>query len=201
MASLVDMGWNVITSTSAVTVNPPDNAVSCDVVVLGGGGGGGYNYFGIGGSWASGTIETSSSLSITVGDGGTPGGVDDRPIPLPGGTSSAGSVTALGGRAGSNVNGATTQANSAAGTYTAFGETFTGGGATSYNTAGIVPGGGGGPGSAAKAGARGRVWYRWWTNPKIQNLYVGGKKVQAVYVGSKEVTAVYSGNKIVYGSA
>lgn len=201
MASLVDMGWNTITSASTVTINPPANAVSCDVVVLGGGGGGGYNYFGRGGSWASGAIETSSPLSITVGDGGTPGGADDSPMSLRGGTSSAGNVTALGGLAGSNANGYSPKANSAAGTYTAFGETFTGGGATSTNTAGIVPGGGGGAGTSAKAGARGRVWYRWWTNPKIQNLYIGGKEVQAVYVGSREVTAVYSGNKIVYGVA
>lgn len=200
MASLVDMGWNVITSTSAVTVNPHDNAVSCDVVVIGGGAGGKGNSpatlaYGNAGSWNSGTLPPAA-FTVKAGVGGERSASSHRS----GTASTAGSITGSGGSGGS-----VSVSVSNAGSYTAFGATFTGGGPAAPNSDGKVPGGGGGGSNIGSStlgyGARGQVWYRWWTNPKIQNLYIGGKEVQAVYVGSKEVTAVYSGNKLVYGVA
>lgn len=194
------MGWNVITSTSEVTVTPPDNAVSCDVVVLGGGAAGkGYSSttlgYGNAGSWNSGTLPPVA-FTAKAGVGGAGLASSYRS----GTASTVGSITGSGGSGGS-----TSASVSNAGSYAAFGATFTGGGEASLAGSGKVPGGGGSGSSldyiTPGDGARGQVWYRWWVNPKIQNLYVGGKEVQAVYVGSKEVTAVYSGNKIIYGVA
>lgn len=200
------MGWYEITSTSAVTVNPPDNAVSCDVVVIGGGAGGkGHSYTSLGygnaGRWNSGTLPP---VAFTAKAGA--GGAGAQSAHVSGASSTAGNITGSGGAGGSAY-----ASVSNAGSYDAFGETFIGGGEVALISgfeephSGKVPGGGGG-GSRSYSyvpgdGAQGQVWYRWWTNPKIQNLYVGGKEVQAVYVGSTEVTAVYGGNKIVYGAA
>lgn len=183
MADLIDGGWQEFTTVGTSSVTPPSGATTADMVAIGGGAGGGTGIFGNPGAWGAWTMAVTGPISVTVGAGGAVGQA--------GSASTAGPLTAKGGQ------GTTRNPNSsAARTYTVFDRSFVGGAKTQYSKAGNAPGGGGG-----STGARGQVWVRFWINPKLENLYVGGKEVQAVYVGSKEVTAVYSGNKIVYGAA
>lgn len=181
MADLIDGGWQEFTTVGTSSVTPPSGATTADMVAIGGGAGGGMNIFGNPGTWGAWRMAVTGPISVSVGAGGDVGQA--------GSASTAGPLTAKGGQ------GTTATSNSsAARTYTVFDRSFVGGEGANYGRAGNAPGGGGG-----STGARGQVWVRFWINPKLENLYVGGKKVQAVYVGSEEVTSVYSGSTLIYG--
>lgn len=156
----------------------PSWARWAQVVVLGGGGGGSggdsaLNRRGNGGkagTWHSGTLGLSGAtqVKITVGSGGSAGPKDKTGTN--GGASSATvsgyTVTAPGGAAGAHASQSGDSLGQSPGNYTAFGQTFVGGGQAGLQAAGSPPGGGGGQGrggifgngTAGGPGAPGRVW-------------------------------------------
>lgn len=151
----------------------PDWADTIEVVAVGAGGGGaGGGIFSTGdggraGSWASGRYSVTPGQSITCsgGLGGSGGSTNSSNgssgSPAYVNIAGAQALTANGGGPGTSTNG--NQPGRAAGDYTAFGRTFTGGGSASNGQSGNAPGGGGGPGAplnSGNAGAVGRVWYR-----------------------------------------
>lgn len=162
-------------ATADTTLSFPAWAQYVDIVAIGAGGSGHggnvVNADGQGGSpgtWAAKTMEgvAGQSVSITIGKPGAgdqPGGVTSVTTAYVG-TSGVNLVNAGGGAAGpgyGNANG------TGAGTYTAFGLTFTGGGGGGMNNPGAAPGGGGGGGDgwwggyvAGASGGRGQIWYR-----------------------------------------
>lgn len=178
--------WTETHDPEQTTIVAPINAVRCDIVAIGPGGGADSSGHGRPGEWVSGTIATKVDIPCTI-----PPKSEVNPAP----NTLVGSLLAPGGNG--RVNGNWTN-NARPAAYTAFGTTFD---VVTLGTRIAGDGGLNGSNSSYRLGGAGAVWYRWWINPKIQNLYVGGKEVQAVYVGSTEVTAVYGGNKIVYGAA
>lgn len=174
--------WQEITTVGTTVVPAPPGAVRADVVAIGGGGGGWSKYGtltngrgGGAGKWASGTIPVHGTVAVLVGHGGPSGSTDqewtDRPS---GGQSVVGDITAEGGMLrenGSNYIGLP------AGTYSAFGQEFIGGGEAKGDGASAQSPGGGGSAykqASVRPGARGQVWLRWWVNPKVENIYAGG---------------------------
>lgn len=173
---------NWATATNAFTLTVPDWADTIEAVTIGAGGGGGggntANYAtgtgGNAGSWASSSrpVTPGQKISISVGAGGSgaskgsgdSGGNGGQTVLSPDG--SQWQISASGGSGGRSGGG--DAAGGAAGTHTAFGTTFTGGGSAGANVDGQAPGGGGGPGTGGifgrgnpgRGGGRGQVWYR-----------------------------------------
>lgn len=139
-------GWIEVTKVGTTTVAAPPGALRADVVLVGGGGAGRNLQGGEAGQWASGTIDTDSALTVTVGAGGSNGGN--------GGASTVASIRGAGGIAEDGF----VSTGKAAGDYTAFGRQFKGGAAVAGGYGGNIPGGGGG---AKQPGARGQVWLKW----------------------------------------
>ena len=166
----------VIAGSQSVVI--PSWAKWARVVVLGGGGGGSggdtaLNRNGKGGKagrWNSGTLDLSGApeMEIVVGAGGAAGPKNE--VGTAGGASSVGvgslMVSGAGGAAGVHASISGDTWGESPGNYTAFGQTFVGGGQANMNAAANPPGGGGGGGSggffgsgnAGNAGARGQVW-------------------------------------------
>lgn len=201
--------WIDITDVGSTVVPSPEGAARADIVIIGGGGGGQENTFnrrgGSAGSWAYGTVETSGSINVTVGSGGV--------FRSNGGASTAAGMTAPGGTFGAS----SVTAGVTAETITVFGRTFVGGrggiatsGSTGLSIAdymGHQPGGGASGATASYStsngicGGDGAAYIRWWINPKIENLYVGGQQIHGVYLGGQEIQAVYHGSKLIYGTS
>ncbi|WP_145941762.1 SGNH/GDSL hydrolase family protein [Corynebacterium glyciniphilum] len=154
----------------------PAWADTLQIVAIGGGGGGAAGSIANTGEGGDAGTWTHTSIPVTAGDefsiyagGGGEGGNSS-----PGGAGGASSVTAYpsedeilnapGGAGGTRRNANT--AGKAAGTYSAFGRSFAGGGPGTTNNLGEAPGAGGGPGNggipfaSGKRGGRGRVWWR-----------------------------------------
>lgn len=155
----------------------PDWADTIEAVAVGGGGGGAGGGListgdgGRAGTWAqvSHPVDPGRPIVVLAGGIGLAGSFNSSD-----GTAGTGSYVRLetrtgeeilranGGGPGTSTNG--NQPGRSAGTYTAFGRTFTGGDAASNGQVGNIPGGGGGPGApfnAGRNGARGRVWWRY----------------------------------------
>jgi len=175
----------VLTSYTTYQATPytypvPVWANHIDVVLVGGGGGGNYNgngYGGLGGSWNAKTYPTSAigtTLSVTVGNGGTGGGTSGSGVGYGGNgggsiVSGTGvSLTASGGTGGSVSGGLGAATTGNAGANENFGgNIYYGGAASTALSPANSPGGGGNGGSystilntafPAYAGAPGAVF-------------------------------------------
>jgi hypothetical protein len=154
----------VLTSYTSYSATPytyvvPTWAKHIDVVLVGGGGGGNYNgnaYGGAGGAWNAQTYSTSaigSTLSVTVGNGGTSGGTSGSGVGYGGNgggsiVSGTGvSLTASGGSGGSVSGGVGTATTGNAGANENFGgNIYYGGAASGVLSLANYPGGGGNAG-------------------------------------------------------
>lgn len=163
--------WSETTSEVALYDTVPSWADTVEIVAIGaGGGGGGIISTGDGGragSWANARIQATAGATLTAQPGrGSSGGSSNSSN----GTAGGDAVVRVGGqevlRAEGGGPGTSTNGNNpgrGAGTHTAFGRTFVGGGAASNGEAGNAPGGGGGPGAPLNrghVGGVGRVWWR-----------------------------------------
>jgi len=169
----------VVQFTSVGTSNwtVPANVYRVDVLVVGGGGGGGAWVGGGGGGggvvYREGyAVTPGQSISYTVGAGGTgeynPGSYSGMPRATNGGSSSFGSITALGGGRGGSwdsypaTSGASGGGNgySTAGAAGTDGQGFKGGSGRGDSTNGYPTGGGGGaggPGGNWRIGGSGEI--------------------------------------------
>lgn len=177
--------WTETHDPSQTTIVAPINAVRCDIVAIGPGGGANYSGHGRPGEWVSGTITAKVDIPCTI-----PPKSEDNPAP----NTLVGSLLAAGGNG--RISGNWTN-NARPAAYTAFGATFD---VRTLGTRVAGDGGANGTGAGVKLGGAGAIWYRWWINPKLQSLFVGGSVVSDVYVGSVSVKAVYYGSTLVYGS-
>lgn len=175
--------WQHSHDPDTTVLEAPKGAIRCDVVLIGAGAGV-TSAHGAPGEWRSGTLVSKVDLPVQI-----PG----RSLANPAAPTVVGSLSAPGGsgtRSGNWGNNARPDA------YTAFGQTFD---VRDYGSRVIGDGGINGSSQTEKRGGAGGVWWRWWTQDKIERLHVGDRLVQDVRLGDTLVRSVYAGSTLVYG--